>query len=149
MLVRRSRTGKEPVTWSSDRKLASKRIHGNRRERDFRHTILRLGVRNPDGGIGDVQVVLPHGQKFLIDPQASLREDANDVAQELGTVSLNSLLFRPSYVVRLEQPLDCDRKLDAGTWFEGRSFFRTATLSMRRSTLSSRCTVDGFTGPLS
>src|SRR5216683_4941259 len=116
MLVRRSRTGKEPVTWSSDRKLASKRIHGNRRERDFRHTILRLGVRNPDGGIGDVQVVLPHGQKFLIDPQASLREDANDVAQKLGTVPLNALLFRPRYVVWLEQPFDHDRKLDAGTW---------------------------------
>src|SRR6266849_929853 len=85
-----SRTGKEPVTWSRERELVAKRIHGDWSERNLGHAMLRLGVRNPNGGVGDVQLVLPHGQKFLVDPQASLREDANDVAQELGTVSLNS-----------------------------------------------------------
>src|SRR6267143_2524215 len=105
-----SRAGKEPVTWSSERKLVAKRIHGDWSERNLGYAMLRFGIRNPKGGVGDVQLVLPHGQKFLVDPQASLREDANDVAQELRTVPLNSLLFRPSDVVRLEQPLDCNRK---------------------------------------
>jgi len=46
--------------------------------------------------------VLPHGQKFLIDPQACLREDAHDVTQAWGAVALNALLFGPSYLVRLK-----------------------------------------------
>src|SRR5713226_7488477 len=89
-----SRAGKEPVTWSSERKLVAKRIHGDWSEWNLGHAMLRFGIRNPEGGVGDVQLVLPHGQKFLVDPQASLREDANDVAQELGAAPLNSLLFR-------------------------------------------------------
>jgi len=74
-------------------------------------------------------VVLPHGQKFLIDPQASLREDANDVAQKLGTVPLNALLFRPRYVVWLEQPFDHDRKLDAGTWIRRKKLLQTGHIA--------------------
>src|SRR6267143_6823748 len=94
-----SRAGKEPVTWSSERKLVAKRIHGDWSERNLGHTMLRFGIRNPNGGVGDVQLVLPHGQKFLVDPEASLRENANDVAQELRTVPLMGSGLKLSKVV--------------------------------------------------
>ena len=116
MFARRSVTGKKPVAWSGKRELVSKGIASDRGERNFRHTVLRLRIRNPDGGVGDVHLILPHGQKFLVDPQARLREDANDVAQELRTLSLNPLLFRPGNIVRFEQAFDDNRKFDAGTW---------------------------------
>jgi len=48
-------------------------------------------------------LILPHGQKLLVDPRSP--QECDNVAQELRAVLLNSLLFRPSHVVRFEHTL--------------------------------------------
>ena len=80
MLARRSVAGKEPVTWSGKSDLISECTRRDRSQWDFCQPVLHLRIWNPDGGVGNVHLTLPHGQKFLVDPQTGLRKDANDVA---------------------------------------------------------------------
>ncbi len=84
--------GKLIGPWATE--LASvwrKCIHGDWSDRDFRHAVFTLRIRDPDGAVGNVHLILPHGQKFFVDPQTGLRKDAVNVAQALRAAPLNSL----------------------------------------------------------
>ncbi len=108
-----ARKQKRPFT--RNRHLTLECFDGEGSEGNLGDAVRSLRIRYPGYCVLQVQLVLPHRSQFLVDPQPGFRDDSNHVPQIPRTMRFDSLLLRPRNVMRSEQSLNGNRKLNTSS----------------------------------